>query len=460
MMIRSVVSIVALALVASAAPAVCVPVIQESPVTKAEEVHGYQIQENPVTKADEIVLDAFPSSYDLRTGGYVTSVKNQGGCGSCWAFATYGAMESNMLVAGDLSSDFSENHLKNYHGFDPGPCSGGNTWISTAYLGRLDGPVSEADDPYHAWDDRPSPGGPRQRFLRDANYYDTADEIKGAIMSTGGMYVSMRWESGSYRSSDATYYYGGGDDTNHGVTIVGWDDAKDTPATNDGAWLTKNSWGTGWGENGYFWISYDDTKACKYAATFETDPADTAADVYYHDFFGDVTEVNTPYACNVFETTNGEVLKSVGFFTQKDGAGFDLRIYADWDSEEDEPVTQLAQKTGTIDHYGFHVIDLDSTISLPAGDDFVVYLQITDGGEFPQAFDRALGGYSSASTANPGESFYSFNGVDWTDLTTFNTTANFSIKVYTIPEPGTIWLFLGFVLTAGLVQLVRWWRRK
>ena len=391
-----------------------------------------------------------PAAYDLRDVGgnnYVTPVKDQDDCGSCWAFATYGAMESNILIEGGGVSDFSENHLKNYHNFDPGPCDGGNIWMSTAYLSRLDGPVSEAADPYHDWDDRPSPGGPRQRFLRDVNVY-TPGEIKGAIMSTGGMYVSMRWEAGSYRSSDATYYYAGGDDTNHGVTIVGWDDAKDTPATNHGAWLIKNSWGAGFGDNGYFWISYDDSKACTYAATFETDNAGTVGDVVYsHDEFGNVSALNAPYAANVFDTPGQEELKSVGFYTQLDGASYDIRIYEDW---TESPQSLLAQKTGTIDQEGFHVVDLDVPVEAGADGDFVVYLLITGGGAFPQTFDKFYAGYSSSCTASPGESYYSFGGA-WTDLNTFNTTANFSIKAYTTPEPIT----LSLLALGGLGLLAR-----
>jgi len=87
-----------------------------------------------------------PETYDLRTLGKLTPVKNQNPCGSCWAFAAYGSMES-CLLPGE-TWDFSENNMKNTHGFDRGHCEGGNEMIATAYLARWSGAIDEADDPY------------------------------------------------------------------------------------------------------------------------------------------------------------------------------------------------------------------------------------------------------------------------------------------------------------------------
>jgi C1A family cysteine protease len=60
----------------------------------------------------------FPASYDLRTQGKLTAVRDQNPGNTCWAFATYGSMESNLLPG--ETNDFSENHMKNTHGFDWG----------------------------------------------------------------------------------------------------------------------------------------------------------------------------------------------------------------------------------------------------------------------------------------------------------------------------------------------------
>jgi hypothetical protein len=136
----------------------------------------------------------YSTKFDLRPAGYVSPVKDQGACGSCWAFATYASLESSILKSGGPTMDFSENHLKDDHGFNLGPCDGGNIYMSQAYLSRWDGPVSEADDPYRPYDDRPSPGGQPQCYVRDMSILDTSPEIKDALINFGALHTSMAWE--------------------------------------------------------------------------------------------------------------------------------------------------------------------------------------------------------------------------------------------------------------------------
>ncbi|GAI20921.1 unnamed protein product, partial [marine sediment metagenome] len=157
----------------------------------------------------------YPVSYDLRTLGRVTPVKDQGACGSCWAFATYGSLESWILEEEGITWDFSENNLKNCHGFDWTGCAGGNRWLSTAYLARRDGPINEADDPYRAYEDACIPGLSEKKYLETVLFIpDRAsstdnNNIKQAVMDYGMMYTSMYYASSYYNATNHTYYYNG-----------------------------------------------------------------------------------------------------------------------------------------------------------------------------------------------------------------------------------------------------------
>ncbi len=401
---------------------------------------------------------SFPGSYTLEPD-YVTPVKDQGNIGSCWAFASYGSMESNILVQGGSEDNLSENHLIDNHGFELSPADGGNIWMSAAYMSRLYGPVSEADDPYPPGyggeGTTITPGGyERQYFLHDMLVYDTSDEIKNGLMGNGALYTSMYWDGAYYTSGNYTYYYSGGAGTNHGVAIVGWDDNQVTDG-GTGAWRIKNSWGATWGDSGYFWLSYQDTRGGTYGTSFQAAspaPADNIVDVYQHDDFGRVNTLNPHYALNYFETRGWEPLGAVGFYTYADDADYVVRIY---DTFASAPSDLLAEVTGTIDYQGWHVVDLDPYVALP-DNDFAVYLYLDNDGDYYQAVEYTMAEYCT-STSEAGQSYYSFDGSVWGDLYyDWDNTANFSIKAYATPEPATMALFaLGL---AGLGARLR--RRK
>ncbi len=376
-----------------------------------------------------------PSSYDLRALGGITSVKNQGSCGSCWSFATYGSMESWLLRNEGQTWDFSENHLKNYHGFDWGPCEGGNADMSTAYLARWSGPVLEADDQYHDYDDRPSPGGPVQRYLGNALWFFTDTDIKNAVMNYGGLYVSMYWGTGYYNSSAYTYYYSGNGNPNHGVTLAGWDNNKAVAgAPGNGAWLIKNSWGASWGDGGYFWVSYYDTVAVEYAVAYcEAVPTSLYANNYQYDPLGLINAVgfgsSTAWGANIFTAAADENLDAVGTYAVDDNVSFQVYIYDDFSGNSFSNL--LASTSGTLVNSGYHTISLPSPVELTEGDDFAIVVKFaTAGYVYPVPIEEEYPNYASGATANPGESYISSSGTTFTDITTHSgfETANVCIK--------------------------------
>ena len=143
--------------------------------------------------------------------------------------------------------------------------------MAAAYLLRWDGPVDEADDPYAPYASTPNPASDAadRAHVHEVLYLpsrtsstDTRD-LKWAVMTYGAVYTTMYWTGSAYRDA-TTSYYCAGTGANHAVDIVGWDDAHPatafaSPPAGPGAFLVRNSWGTDFGDGGYFWVSYYDT---------------------------------------------------------------------------------------------------------------------------------------------------------------------------------------------------------
>ena len=214
-----------------------------------------------------------PSSYDLRALNQVTPVRNQGSGGNCWAFSAIAALESCLMKATGLEFDLSEENMKNViskysdYGWNMETNTGGYDKMGIGYLTGWLGPVYESSDEYNP---QSLLSGVLDSiihiqnivFLQRSSYTDN-DEIKRAIMNYGGVSTSIYWSAGYAKGKN--YYYSGTLGANHAVTIVGWDDNYSrnnfkTAAPGDGAWIVKNSWGTGSGDKGFYYVSYYDSK--------------------------------------------------------------------------------------------------------------------------------------------------------------------------------------------------------
>jgi len=422
---------------------------------------------------------ALPSNYDLRSLGRVSPVKNQGSCGDCWAFATYGSLESILLPA--ETWNFSENNLKNTSGFDFGPCSGGNALMSTAYLARWDGPVAEADDPYNPNPPFTSPAGVLpKKYLQEViiipDRTSAADNgpLKQALMDYGALYTTMYYNDPYYNAVTKAFSYGGTNDgcggapydatngrcpSNHGVTIVGWDDNFDrnnfSPAAPaNGAFIIKNSWGTSWGENGFFYISYYDANVGSQNYAFNG--VQSTAEyhhIYQYDPLGWIGSMGfraeTAWFANVFSSAASEQLSAVSFYTPVAGAAYVVDIYTNAVSG---PISGLLSGTtsGTIAAPGYHTITLSSPVPVTAGEKFSVVVELTTPGyTYPIAIETPYEGYSSGSEGAPGQSYISSNGASWTDITTSISNTNVCVKAFTAQSAPATYTIRGKVKTAG-----------
>ncbi|MDP6061010.1 MAG: C1 family peptidase [Pirellulaceae bacterium] len=219
---------------------------------------------------DDIAVPAssgLPSAWDWRTeqgSGTVPPIRNQGQCGSCWAFAVMGSLESGVGIRDGSAPDLSEQWLVSCCGL--GGCSGEWSGNAANYLlanGPLDqcglrGAPWEADFPYQGADvpctcpeDRPYT---IESWAFIGPQWGTPSEaqLKQAILDYGPITVCV------YADSAFQYYTGDvfnactSSDVNHAVVLVGWDDAQGS----DGVWILRNSWGSWWGEGGYMRIEY------------------------------------------------------------------------------------------------------------------------------------------------------------------------------------------------------------
>jgi len=226
-----------------------------------EQLCGFKEPADWRDRAPQATLETnldLPTRYDWRDEVELTPVKNQGGCGSCWAFATVGVLEQVVKIKDGVTKDFSEQWLVscNQEGWG---CDGGfaahdyHDWMSD---GCGIGPVYEADFPYVEQDwpcSCPYTYLPDYRIESWAYSGSTVQQIKQAIMDYGPVYVSIR-------ASDPFQAYTGGvfslhedGPTNHAVVLVGWDDEQG----HGGVWFLRNSWSQWWGEDdGYCRIEY------------------------------------------------------------------------------------------------------------------------------------------------------------------------------------------------------------
>jgi len=452
-------------------------------------------------------IAGLPSSFDLRDVGpnhdnYVTPVKNQRD-GTCWTYGSLAVMESNLLITGRWDDYFSaglevndvpnlnEYHLDWWNGFnwhnngDTTPAQqdgnglethmGGDYKVAAAYVTRGEGAVSKNDEPgehddqwFYTPPDRTL--GNNRYYARDIVWQTVGTSgvvdpvkmaaVKTTIMEHGAVGTSMLW-SGEYYVA-GQHYQPRSDtrDPNHSVTIIGWDDNIDMFGTpKSGAWLAKNSWGSGWNpvNEGYLWISYHDKHAGYHpemgAVSFQNVERNTYRNIYSHDLHGwRDTLSNVSIAMNAFTAEGDESLRAVSFYTAVDNVTYYLAVFDTF--SHGMTSGQLASKSDSISVKGYHTVDLDSLIDLTPVDDFYVMVVLSDGGH---AIDRtssipvllgapAVTDGTIVSAAAPGESYYMdfSNGWPlWADLhdryiygadvgRDVTGSANFCIKALTV----------------------------
>jgi len=184
---------------------------------------------------------------------YISPVKNQSSCGSCWAFAVTAALESQMMIATrGMPTDLSEQILVSCSG--AGSCSGGYPSTASTFIQNVGLPV-ESCFPYTATNNSCSNACVNwQSNTEMVNGWhsgsSSVDSIRNALYAYGPVLATFYVYNDFYSYRSGIYSYTSGSYLGaHAVLVVGYDDVNQ-------CFIVKNSWGTGWGEAGYFQIAY------------------------------------------------------------------------------------------------------------------------------------------------------------------------------------------------------------
>jgi len=216
-----------------------------------------------IIKAWATACFATNKSYDARTVGYVTPVKDQQ-CGNCWSYSAMGAYEASYKKVNNVLADASEQYVVNCSGGgDCGPAGGLAYKVFDWMVDNNKNVATDATLPdAGVVGSCPTVTPVSQYYATDWGVVDPSGDIlkiasvasiKEAICKYGPVAASVlvtdafqNYTNGVFNEIPSNY---ANPSSNHAIVLVGWDDDKN-------AWLLKNSWGTDWGEDGYMWIDY------------------------------------------------------------------------------------------------------------------------------------------------------------------------------------------------------------
>ena len=418
-----------------------------------------------------------PSYYSTKDLYELSQVKDQNPYGTCWAFATVAAAETNLIVKGlvDSDVDLSELHLAKYMYNDSVvdplgnftgdkvqlPADTDKTYLdfggATSFIGHLlfrwtgladEETMMYEDARYSLEREYPDEYGNGSDAYRIKNIYSISNttenesKIKSMIMEHGHAYVSVSTDTkGFSKHPYKAYYQNKTEYTDHAVVFVGWDDnySKENftgsyKPENDGAWLVRNSWGSNIHDKGYYWVSYEELSiqdSLFYFYEFDT------ADLYDYNYQYDggvasaTISFDSPvYFANVFEAKHNEYLKAVAIENSSYidfSESYEIDVYRNLPDPNDPTSGERVESAYTIfecEDRGFYTVDLKNSVRLSDGELFSIVVKSNK-----ISYDSRFSDISQPSVSE-GQSFYKV-GDTWNDVAVARKYGNFRIKAFT-----------------------------
>lgn len=380
---------------------------------------GYISTNAAAVAEDAVAFALLPDKYSTLEETPLPEARNQGEDGDCWSYAAMAQAEAyilrhELLGVSAQELDLSEaqltwnlyhtvgdaqglttNDTVTYNGSNYRD-QGGNDYYAIRVLAQWKGAATEEQI-----DGDPSAdvGHEALVHLKNAALLNPSekDAIKAAIMEHGSVTASYFSNpiSTYYNEETCAYYCPGEKTPNHAVLIVGWDDhfSADSFATRpeqDGAWLVRNSWGSGWGMDGYFWMSYEDASFLNSGECMSAEyvTASESENLYYYSgTTGALTLKNLRGQAMIFtangneggsERLTGVSLQTMG--TTEGGGGFDYELTVLRNADPSNPTlgTIVTSQSGRVERSGYATIDLEEPVLLAQGEQCSIVLKTDD----------------------------------------------------------------------------------
>lgn len=423
------------------------------PVTLFSQYLGYAYkwdsEKNTAYLQNEASDNAFlPERYSYVEEKRVPNVKDQGTYGTCWAFATLTAIESSLMP--EEKFDFSEDNLIYNNELSEGIQDGGDYIMSMSYLMSWRGPVLEKDDPYG--DEYTDPNLEPIKHIQGAEIIPAKDyeQIKEMVYKYGGvessMYMSMNNSASKsvyYNEKKYAYCYKGKNKPNHDVVIIGWDDNfpkesfNNRNIENDGAFICLNSWGSDFGDEGVFYVSYyDDCIGSNNVCYTDIEDVDNYDNIYQSDLCGWTGTMGfegkqSAYFSNVFTAENDEKIKAVGFYVTADDLEYEIFVCKNYTDKNSLNDRNHIAASGKVKNKGYYTIDLDAEYDVKAGNKFAVIVKVSSEEEVYKIIpvEMQTEEMQTESDLTDGEGYFSSEGYNWQSAEKQN--CNICLKAYT-----------------------------
>ena len=405
----------------------------------------FDITKNTIVAADTDTSALVPAYFDLREKGRVSQIRNQGTYGTCWAFAATSALESSLLP--EEKYLFSVDNMSMSNSFNANQYDGGEYTMGMAYLAAWQGPVLEKDDPYG--DGVSDDTLKAVKHVQEMQIIDGKDYegIKEAVFKYGGvessLYSTIRSSQDSsvyYNRENSAYCYIGTEKPNHDVVIIGWDDNYpssnfNTQLEGDGAFICQNSWGSDFGEDGIFYVSYYDTNIGTHNVVYtRVDDTDNYDHIYQSDLCGWVGNMGYDneqiYGANVFQAKENEKLSAASFYATGANTEYELYVVHDFKNEKSF-ANREKLASGVVKKAGYYTVDFDEQ-KLKAGEKYAIVLYVkTPGSKHPLAIEYDTGeSILQGVDLDDGEGYISLNGKKFVNVKE-KRECNLCIKAFT-----------------------------